>query len=249
MKKHCYKCKTIKSVDEFSKCKGNLDGLQRSCKSCQKQYYESNKDKTLQVCKEYYENNREKIVERRSRHDNLPETKQKRSIHSKEYRNKPEIKERIKLRSKEYNAKPETRQKIRENRLRYYSIPENKQKRNSNALKKRQQDIQFKLTCALRGRLCKALQYNYKAGSAVSDLGCSIAEFKIYLENQFLPGMTWENYGNGNDHWQIDHIKPLFMFDLTDREQFLQACHYTNLRPLWKIDNLSRTYEEFKEMG
>jgi hypothetical protein len=29
-------------------------------------------------------------------------------------------------------------------------------------------------------------------------------------------------------------------FDLTNREQFLQCCHYTNLQPLWWRDNLSK---------
>jgi desulfoferrodoxin (superoxide reductase-like protein) len=31
--------------------------------------------------------------------------------------------------------------------------------------------------------------------------------------------------------------KPLASFDLTDRKQLLEACHYTNLQPLWAIDN------------
>jgi hypothetical protein len=77
------------------------------------------------------------------------------------------------------------------------------------------------------------LKTNAKAGSAVSDLGCSIPELKAYLEKMFQPGMTWENWGA----WHIDHIIPLASFDLTDREQFLKACHYTNLQPLWAPDN------------
>ena len=69
-------------------------------------------------------------------------------------------------------------------------------------------------------------------------LGCTIGELKIYLEQQFKPGMTWENHII--DGWHIDHIRPLSSFDLTVLEQYKQACHYTNLQPLWAKDNLSK---------
>jgi len=52
--------------------------------------------------------------------------------------------------------------------------------------------------------------------------------------------MTWDNYGSGPGSWNIDHIIPLSSFDLTDREQFLEACHYTNLQPLWFEDNMEK---------
>jgi hypothetical protein len=59
---------------------------------------------------------------------------------------------------------------------------------------------------------------------------------KAYLEAKFKPGMSWDNYGE----WHIDHIIPLNDFELTIREQFLDAVHYTNLQPLWKAENLSK---------
>lgn len=46
-------------------------------------------------------------------------------------------------------------------------------------------DPQYKLACMLRSRLAGAISDNYKAGSAVEDLGCSIEELKQYLEKQF----------------------------------------------------------------
>lgn len=77
-----------------------------------------------------------------------------------------------------------------------------------------------------------------KAGSAVRDLGCTTEELRAYLEAQFRLGMSWDNYGKGG--WEIDHITPLASFDLTDREQFLKACHYTNLQPLWHHENRAK---------
>lgn len=102
--------------------------------------------------------------------------------------------------------------------------------------KRRREDIQFRLADNLRGRLGKALRNKYKAGSAVRDLGCSIAQLKFWLSYQFQPGMTWDNYGE----WYIDHVKPLSSFDLTDREQFLEACNWYNLQPLWAEENSSK---------
>jgi len=101
-------------------------------------------------------------------------------------------------------------------------------------------NIQCKLAKNLRTRLYVAIRYRYKAGSAVRDLGCSIEELKAYLESKFQPGMTWENYGRHG--WHIDHIEPLFNFDLLDRDQIIRACNYTNLQPLWAIDNLIKGY-------
>jgi hypothetical protein len=56
-------------------------------------------------------------------------------------------------------------------------------------------DLGFKLQKRLRTRLWHALKSNQKSGSAVRDLGCSIAELKLYLESKFKPGMSWDNYG------------------------------------------------------
>lgn len=103
-------------------------------------------------------------------------------------------------------------------------------------------DPSYRLQRNLRKRLATALKNNYKSGSAVSDLGCSIDELKAYLESKFLPGMTWDNYGKYG--WHIDHIKPFSSFNLSNREELLKVCHYTNLQPLWWRDNLSKGANE-----
>ncbi len=103
--------------------------------------------------------------------------------------------------------------------------------------KLRKNDPLYILPLMLRTRTRLALYDNYKSGSAIKDLGCSIPELKIWLEDQFQSGMSWDNYGPA---WHIDHRQPLSAFDLTDRAQFLEACHYTNLQPLFALDNLKK---------
>lgn len=97
--------------------------------------------------------------------------------------------------------------------------------------------INNRLARNLRGRLSKAIQFNYKTGSAVRDLGCTINEFKYYLELLWKEGMTWNNYGSGINKWSIDHIIPLDSFNLTIREEMLKAVNYMNLQPMWNSDN------------
>lgn len=101
-------------------------------------------------------------------------------------------------------------------------------------------DLNFKISCNLRSRLANAIKNRSKGGSAVVDLGCSIEELRKHLESLWQPGMSWENYGKGKGRWNIDHRVPLCSFDLSAREQLQQACHYSNLQPLWEKDNLSK---------
>jgi len=104
-------------------------------------------------------------------------------------------------------------------------------------------DLNFKLGNSLRNRLCCAINNNQKVGSAVKDLGCSIDFLKKHLESLFLEGMSWDNWGQYKKSyktWHIDHITPLSFFNLEDALQFLIANHWTNLQPLWAIDNLSK---------
>jgi hypothetical protein len=110
--------------------------------------------------------------------------------------------------------------------------------------KRKKIDILFKLKKNIRSHLASAIKQNYKSGSAVSDLGCSIEELKLHLESLFEPGMTWENWSRTG--WHIDHIIPLDAFNLSDPKQFKEACKYTNLQPLWAKDNLrkSNKYEK-----
>lgn len=69
-------------------------------------------------------------------------------------------------------------------------------------------------------------------------IGCKRLFFIAHIESLFKPGMTWENYGKGG--WEIDHKKPCSSFDLTDPEQQKACFHYTNMQPLWKLENMKK---------
>ena len=97
------------------------------------------------------------------------------------------------------------------------------------------EDLNYRLTKLLRGRLHKYLKKGVRPSKAVHFLGCSLDELRLYIEGQFLEGMSWSNWSK--DGWHIDHIRPLTSFDLTDEKQLLEAVNYKNLQPLWAEDN------------
>ena len=112
-------------------------------------------------------------------------------------------------------------------------------------------DPQFRMSVILRKRFAMAVKNRLKGGSAVRDLGCSIPDFVKHIEGLFEPWMNWDNHGNYDsncDTWQIDHIIPLFTFDLTNPDNVKIACNYRNLRPLKTIDNLKRGKKGYKKM-
>ena len=80
------------------------------------------------------------------------------------------------------------------------------------------------------------LKNGYKSKRTTELLGCSFEEVWNHLESKFQPGMTKENHGL----WHVDHIRPCASFDLTDPEQQKICFHYTNLEPMWAIDNLKK---------
>ena len=102
--------------------------------------------------------------------------------------------------------------------------------------KKLRANPNFRIAASLRSRLGAALRGKQKGGSVICDLGCSIPEFRAYIEAQFAPEMSWENWGRYG--WHLDHIHPLAQFDLADPAQFRIAVHFSNYQPLWAKDNL-----------
>lgn len=67
-------------------------------------------------------------------------------------------------------------------------------------------------------------------------VGCDKKTLRSYLEAKFKPGMNWKNHGK----WHIDHIKPLSKFNPNNLLDIKKANNYTNLQPLWALENLKK---------
>jgi hypothetical protein len=101
---------------------------------------------------------------------------------------------------------------------------------------RRKTDLNFKLSSYMRNSIGRALRGNGKSENTTRLIGCSIEFLKQHLESKFTEGMTWLNYGK----WHVDHIKPCVSFDLSKPKEQRKCFHYTNLQPLWAIDNLAK---------
>ena len=99
-----------------------------------------------------------------------------------------------------------------------------------------ERDALYKLKVYTGTSICNALSKNgYKKTSTTATiLGCTFDEFYSYIEQQFVDGMSWDNRGE----WDLDHIIPV-SFGKTE-EEIIKLNHYSNFRPLWKSDNLSK---------
>ncbi len=107
-------------------------------------------------------------------------------------------------------------------------------------------DIEFKLVFNLRRRLRSAVigQKTTKANHTMDLIGCSSDFLKKHLESKFRDGMSWKNYGKKHNElrgWEIDHILPCSSFNLIDEIEQYKCFHWTNLQPLWREENISKS--------
>lgn len=102
---------------------------------------------------------------------------------------------------------------------------------------KRANDLNFKLASVLRGQIRRAIKGQKRIDHTLSLLGCSVESFKLYLESKFEIGMSWENYGRGEGTWQIDHIMPCAIFDLSNPGHQTRCFHFSNMQPMWTVEN------------
>lgn len=222
--KLCAKCKEEKPISEFYIKK---NGRPHSwCHSCRK------KDK-----QEWNVKNKDHIVEYKLK------TKEYRDKKDAEYRESH--REELRLKSIIYNEilrekrkhdrlKPENREKELERGRKWRT--ENKDRYNRYFHDYYERFPIKKVARNLRHRLYKILKGERSAVHLNDLTGCSLEFLKKHLESQFKEGMGWDNYGL----WHVDHIRPCESFNFRFAEQQRECFHWTNLQPLWGIENISK---------
>lgn len=225
--KICNKCNSEKLLIKFTKHRSSKDGYENVCKECKnilaKLHYQNNIDKK----KQYYLDNKDRYAERDKKYSKKEyHLKHKDKIKEYTLKWREENKDILSEKQKEYNKK---RQHIR----------------NAQDIERRKNDPQFRILCAIRGRIGMLLKQN-KTNRTVELLGCSLDIFKSHLESHFKPEMNWDNYG---EIWEVDHIKPCSLFDLTDIEQQKLCFHYSNTQPLFKTTEIAESLGYKNEIG
>lgn len=109
-------------------------------------------------------------------------------------------------------------------KIKAYEAKRTKSGKTNAYLKKKRQDPFFRAKENTRNRIYKFLK-GTKSQKTEQLLGISYDGYKEYLESQFTPSMTWENYGT---YWEIDHIIPLSKGG---------SFHHTNTQPLSVYEN------------
>ena len=214
--KCCDSCNEYKLLHEFSirKLKDGTNSYRNECKKC----------RCLREIKRRQEN--------------------KKAFQERDKKFYEQNKDKIRERQQEYNE--QNRDSICKNKKKYYEqnrekILEyhvnNKDKRNVRIREKRQTDITFKIIENLKSRIHSVLK-NKKKTHTNELIGCTKEQLLNWLESQFDDKMTWENYGI---YWHIDHVLAVTLFEIEILEYQYLACHWSNLKPLEKIENISKS--------
>jgi hypothetical protein len=220
---NCRKCSEVIDPSEKRASGGNLN----VCKPCRVAYfdaYNATRDRASQTpktdtqkrdkaayCANYWRNNRDRLADYQARY-------------------REANRERINARQRAYRDKNLEDVKASKKRRKHTTNARNKYRYET--------DPCYKLKMLVRARLREVIVdlkgVSFTSGESYRLLGCSLAELKTHIEQQFRDGMTWENHASV---WELDHIKPLAGFNLIDPPQLAEACHYTNLQPLLCSEN------------
>ena len=238
--KICTGCEVAKDVSEFYKRKQSKDGLCFKCKTCV-----LNAQAALKL--------RDKVAVERKQCNVCKETKDISDFHKKTastdgYNGLCKVCAiaRAKVQAKKHEARVKAyrdvyeKTKRKQSRAAYVAAnTETIRAKARNYLAKRlATDASYRTRVRLRARFQKAKKKIVgESKRTMQYVGCSVPQVREWLSSQFDQGMSWNNFGE----WQIDHVLPVSLFDLAQKDACRVCFHWTNLQPLWKKDNLKKS--------
>jgi len=253
--KICTKCKQLKPVTEFYKYKTSKDGLMCQCKNCKieysKQYQRANKNnkafknRLQKYNKKRYQENLDCMKEKSKKYYKANKNRireyKKKWFQERDKEHYKINKDKIREYRKEYDKKyyRANKDRLREkSRTRYQQ--RDKEHHRSYAREyyheKRRKDIKFRLNSNMSTAIYLSLKGNKGGKHWETLLGCTLNELQICMENQWVDGMNWDNYGSA---WHIDHKIPISAFNFSSSEHldFKRCWVLSNLQPMWASEN------------
>jgi hypothetical protein len=216
--KICSKCKEEKCLGDFGKLKSSKDGLMYYCKICNHNKSIKYRLNNKETHKTYLEKNKDCISKymkdyRKKNKDRINDLRKKYYLNNRET---------ILLKNKQYHK--DNKESIRLRKNRYCNF-------------KRKTDTLFYIKHISRKRIYNYLKKNKidKIDKTFNLIGCSPEFLRNYIEGLFVNGMSWDLMGS---KIHIDHKIPLS--SAKSVEEVYKLCHYTNLQPLWSIDNIKK---------
>lgn len=231
--KNCSICKKEFPVtrEYFYYEKRASSGFSGRCIKCakkkDKEYREKRREQWLIYRKTYRKKNKEKVS--LWAHNNYLKNKETVKKRVKKYAGVN--KETIKKRAKKYRN--ENKQELNRKKREYRAL--NKDKINQRYA----EDGIFRMKARLRSRLRKALNLYSETGKIMKSKDYFIDYNKIIDKLGPCPGKK--------ENWHIDHIIPLFAFDLSDLCEVWAAFHPENHKWITKEANLKKSASYNKE--
>ncbi len=222
--KICKICGLKKSIGHFRFNNFSKDKKETRCKKCEInrriEYRKRNEKKEKEYNKKWSKDNSADINAKRRKRRGLNKEKYNKIVRERRAANKEKYKEAARA----YRAA--NKDSINRNQRRWLKI-------------KREKDVSFRIAKSVSSRIRHALTNSgeRKCKSYKKYLGCDVEVYKIYLESQFVNGMSWSNYGKA---WHIDHKIPISWFNLSNLACCEKAFNYANTQPLLISENLSK---------
>jgi hypothetical protein len=238
--KLCTKCWQEKKASEFSKNKKGLHGLHCYCRDCQNKIskinYQENIEKKRIYAIEYHKNNREKILQYNKESRPIDHERINKNARANYWKN---IGKMRRVGREKYRAHREEHNKAtREWQL---NNPDKCRAASKKHYLKKLSTPKGKLENSIRVGIYQSLKKGIKGRRHWCDLvGYTIDQLMKHIEKQFLPGMSWDNYGKHT--WHIDHKIPVsvFNFEIAEDIDFKKCWSLENLRPLWAKENWAK---------